>query len=405
MTDPELPASEAAPREHPPQSDDQPPQDRPPYEAMLLLGAAGRNAGKTVLACTVISRFSRDFPVVGVKVTTVKGRGGPCPRGGDGCGACDTFEGPFCIEEETASAWRKGTAGKDTTRMLQSGALRVFWARTRAESLRECLAALRERIGTGVLVVAESNSLATVCDPGLFLMVRERGASSAKPTARIVARHADRVVLSDRVSFDLDPEELAVHDGGWQLLDSSAVILAGGASSRMGMDKSLLEIRGVPLIQRLVAQLRGRFREVFISADDPAPYRSTGLTVIPDGQSGQGPLAGIAAALEAAQTETVFVLACDIPDVNSRFVRSLLAEARRSDCAIPRRPDGKREPLFSAWRKSALPAIREVLAAGERKIAAVFPRIRMVEVDLVDGAWLRNLNTPQDVEEYLSLSG
>ena len=365
---------------------------------MLLIGAEGRNAGKTVLACAVIDRFSRDFPVVGVKVTTVKGTGGPCPRGGDGCGVCGSLEGPFCIEEETAR-----TPGKDTTRMLQSGALKVFWARSRSDSLRECLAALRQQIGPGVLVVAESNSLASVCDPGLFLMVREQGGRLAKPAARMVAKHVDRVVLSDRVSFDLDLAELAVRDGGWQLLDTSAVILAGGASSRMGRDKSLLEIRGVPLIHRLIAQLQGRFREVLISSDDPAPYRSTGLNIIPDGQPGQGPLRGIAAALEAAQAETVFVLACDIPDIDHRFVRCLLAEARRADCAVPRRADGRWEPLFSAWRKSALPAIREVLAEGERKIDAVFPRVRAAAVDLVDGAWLRNLNTPQDVAEYLSL--
>ncbi len=376
------------------------PEERAPYNAMLLVGAEGRNAGKTVLACAVIARVSREFPVVGVKVTTVKGRGGPCPRGGQGCGVCDTFEGTFCIEEETA-----GPPGKDTTRMLQSGALKVFWARSRLDGLRDCVAALRERIGTGVLVVAESNSLASVCDPGLFLMVREPGASTGKPTARAVLGLADRIVLSDHESFDLDPGELAVHDGGWQLLDSSAVILAGGSSSRMGVDKSLLEIGGVPLIKRLIAQLQGRFREVLISSDDPAAYRSTGLQVIPDGQPGQGPLAGICAALEAARTETVFVVACDIPDVNPRFVRSLLAEARRADCAIPLRPDGKREPLFSAWSKGALPAIREALAAGERRIAAVFPRIRVAEVELVNGGWLRNLNTPQDVAEYLSSSG
>ena len=364
---------------------------------MLLLGAEGRNAGKTTFACAVIARFSKDFPVVGVKFTTVESRSTPCPRGGDGCGACDSFEGPFCIAQETDSASRK-----DTSRMLQGGARKVFWARSRSDSLRQCLADLRTRIGPQALVVAESNSLAGVCDPGLFLMIREQGASTAKPTARMVLEHADRVVLSDGQSFDLDLAELVVRDGSWRLLDASAVILAGGASLRMGMDKSLLEIRGVPLVQRLIAQLRGGFHEVLISSDDPLPYRSTGLTVVPDRQPGQGPLAGIAAALEAARTETVFVIACDIPDIDQRFLRGLLAKARRADCAIPVRPDGTREPLFSAWRKSALPAIREVLAAGERKIAAVFPRIRVTAVELTEGAWLRNLNTPEDVADYLA---
>ena len=170
----------------------------------------------------------------------------------------------------------------------------------------------------------------------------------------------------------------------------------------MGRDKSLLDIGGVPLIQRLIAQLRGSFREVLISADNPAPYRGTGLRVIGDDLPGQGPLAGIAAALDKAGTETVFVVACDIPDIDQRFLRRLLAEARRADCAVPRRADGKWEPLFSAWSRSALPAVRAVLAEGKRKIDAVFPRVRTTAVDLVDGAWLRNLNTPQDVADYLA---
>ena len=234
-------------------------------------------------------------------------------------------------------------------------------------------------------------------------MLRERGASSVKSTARAVLEYADRVVVSDGASFDLDPAELAVRDGAWQLLDASAVILAGGASSRMGRDKSLLEIRGVPLIQRLIAQLRGRFREVLISSDDPAPYHATGLRVIPDRPAGAGPPGGHRGRpARRLETDTVFVVACDIPDIDPRFLRSLLAEARQADCAVPRRADGKWEPLFSAWRRSALPAIREVLAEGGRKIDAVFPRIRTTAVDLVDGAWLRNLNTPQDVADYLA---
>ena len=373
-----------------------PREERPPFQRMLLLGAEGRNAGKTTLACAVIARFCREFPVVGVKVTTVKDGVGPCPRGGKGCGAC-TLEGAWCIEDERGAA-----PGKDTTRMLQSGALKVFWARCRPETLRDCLAELRARIDPRALIVAESNSLARVCDPGVFLMLRERGAAGAKASANAVIQHADRIVISDGGSCEFDIGDLAVHDGAWQLADASAVILAGGASSRMGRDKSFLDIGGVPLIQRLITQLQGRFREVLVSADNPAPYSGTGLRVISDDRAGQGPLAGIAAALDKAGTDTVFVVACDIPDIDQRFLRRLLAEARRADCAVPRRADGKWEPLFSAWSRSALPAVRAVLAEGKRKIDAVFPRVRTAAVDLVDGAWLRNLNTPQDVADYLA---
>ncbi len=298
---------------------------------MLLIGAEGRNTGKTVFACNVIARFSRFFPLVALKVTTVRDGRGPCPRGGKGCGACASLEGPYCITEETDRA-----AGKDTSRMLQAGASRVFWARSRAEGLHACLASFRALLERGSVVVAESNSVARVVEPGLFLMVRETGAMAAKPSSREVLRHADRIVMSNGASFDLDPADLGVGDGGWQLLDASAAVLAGGSSARMGRDKSFLEIRGVPLVERLITQLRGRFREVLINADDREQFRSLGVPVVSDWQPGQGPLMGIAAALEAARSDLVFVVACDIPDVEPRLVRRLLRAARGADCAVPR---------------------------------------------------------------------
>lgn len=370
--------------------------ERPGFDGMLLIGAEGRNAGKTELACAVISRFSRSFPVVGLKVTTIRGGGRSCPRGGAGCGACD-LDQPYCITEEK----QRGT-GKDTARMLESGARSVFWARCHADSLGACLAAFRERIQAGELVVAESNSLAHVVDPGLFLMLRERGASAAKPSARAALRYADRIVLSDGASFDPGPEDLAVREGCWQLLDTTAVVLPGGASSRMGKDKSLLDIRGVPLIERVIAQLKGRFREVLISADESAMFRSPGVPVIRDQKPGQGPLMGIAAALEAARTDIVFIVACDIPTIDPRVVRRLLAASRNADCVVPRRSDGRWEPLFSVWRRSALPAIRAVLSTEVRKIDAVFPRLNLAIVEIGDAPWLRNLNTPAEVAAYLA---
>lgn len=183
--------------------------------------------------------------------------------------------------------------------------------------------------------------------------------------------------------------------------DASAVVLAGGASSRMGREKSLLDIRGVPLIERVLGQLHGRFPEVLISADEPGRLRFTGVPVITDHSPGQGPLMGILGALDAAARDTVFVVACDIPDIDHSVVSRLLDAAREGDCAVPRRSDGRWEPLFSVWRRSARRAVQEVLSSGRRKIDAAFPLLNLVIVDIGEARWLRNLNTPEDVAAYL----
>ena len=110
-------------------------------DRMLLIGSTGANAGKTELACGVISKFSRNREIIGIKVTTIKAKDGKCPRGGTGCGVCSSLKDDFCITEETCS-----TSGKDTARLLAAGASRVFWLRVMKESLTEGINALFEII-------------------------------------------------------------------------------------------------------------------------------------------------------------------------------------------------------------------------------------------------------------------
>ena len=84
---------------------------------MIMVGAAGRNVGKTEFACSLIRQFGPSRRIIGIKVTTIDSTTGPCPHGGDGCGACSSLEGNYCITEETDSR-----SNKDTCRMLAAGA-------------------------------------------------------------------------------------------------------------------------------------------------------------------------------------------------------------------------------------------------------------------------------------------
>ncbi|MDY0004971.1 MAG: hypothetical protein RBU30_26970, partial [Polyangia bacterium] len=144
---------------------------------VLLIGAAGRNVGKTELACEVIRRHAPARQVVGVKVTVIRERGGVCPRGGEGCGVCTSLEEPFSITRESSI-----DGVKDTSRMLRAGAREVLWLRVRHEHLGEGMRALIERIPAGALVVCESNSAREAIAPGLFLVVRRAGAQEIKPS-------------------------------------------------------------------------------------------------------------------------------------------------------------------------------------------------------------------------------
>ena len=184
--------------------------------------------------------------------------------------------------------------------------------------------------------------------------------------------------------------------------DASAAILAGGTSTRMGTNKGLMPIRGRPLILAAADALRGRFGELFIVSDDAAAFAFTGLPVIPDRAPGKGPLEGIASALEAARLDTLFVVACDMPEIDFALMERLLAAPPEYDCAVPRVGPGLYEPLFAVYRKSALPAMNAALAAGRRNVQAVFPLLKTLYVDADRPSGILNLNTPREVERYLA---
>jgi hypothetical protein len=160
-------------------------------ERLILIGSTGRNSGKTYLASELIRRLGR-APVTALKITGFERGGGPCPRGGEGCGACN-IKGEFCLEEELSDG-----GGKDTALLLAAGARRVFWLRCLRSALEKGFAAFLERadILAGGVIVCESNSLREVVAPGFFIMIRDCEGGKPKPSAEKVAGKADFTLKS-----------------------------------------------------------------------------------------------------------------------------------------------------------------------------------------------------------------
>lgn len=364
-------------------------------DGMLMIGSAGRKTGKTELACTLIRKFSKDRDITGIKVTTIEERDGQCPRGGQGCGVCPSLDGDFCITEETDSS-----SDKDTARLLAAGASQVFWVRVMKTHLKEGLTALLDIIGSDAVSICESNSLRLVAEPGLFLMVQGSNQEEPKSSARAVMRYADRIVISDGNNFDFDIDRIKLVNGKWVIQEkATAIILAGGGSGRMDSDKSMLPIKGKPMVEHICEQLCDSFEQTLVSANEVDKLAFLGFEVIPDKIPGQGPLMGIASALEASANELNFVVACDIPHIDLTYVRRMLAEAEEADIVIPTTGDKRYEPLFAVYRKSALKAINEVLSSGGRKISDVFARCRVKYIEM-EARGFTNLNTITEYEEF-----
>ena len=236
----------------------------------------------------------------------------------------------------------------------------------------------------------------------MFLIVRGHDTKRWKSSAGEVKGYADRIVVSDGGAFDFDIDRIKIIDGKWTILEkATAIILAGGSNSRMGTDKGMLSIRNKPMIEHIYRQLHGSFEQILISVNEAERYAFLGCDIVRDKIPGQGPLMGIASALDASANEFNFVVACDIPHIDLTFVRKMLTEAveSRADIVIPTGRDEQCEPLFAVYRKSALEGINNMLLSGKRKISDVFARCRVKFIELQAGQFV-NLNTMDEYEEF-----
>lgn len=195
-------------------------------------------------------------------------------------------------------------------------------------------------------------------------------------------------------------------EAGAMISGVTAVILAGGSSSRMKRNKALLPYRGERFIERIFRTMSGLFPEVLLVTNSPELYRFLPCRIVADLYPGMGALAGIQAGLTQSTTPYIFVVACDMPDLNVRLIRHLISMAQGTDVVIPESESGL-EPLHAIYAKGCLAAMNEVLASGKGKIIACFDHLKVVVVSRQEIAGIdplfrsfRNINTP---EEYFRI--
>lgn len=192
-----------------------------------------------------------------------------------------------------------------------------------------------------------------------------------------------------------------------------AFILAGGASSRMGRAKSLLEIDGVPLIVRTIQLVESLVNQVIV-VGPLALYESLGVRAIHDQNFGMpvqegetlGPLAGIATALSNTQSRWNLILASDLPYLTPEWLGWLLSRAERSaaQVVLPQTLRGL-EPLAAVYRVECAQLVVESLRRGVRKVTEALTPLSLEIVNESEwkdldpaGTVLNNMNTPAHYE-------
>jgi molybdopterin-guanine dinucleotide biosynthesis protein A len=189
---------------------------------------------------------------------------------------------------------------------------------------------------------------------------------------------------------------------------NSAIILAGGKSSRMGRAKALLEFDGEPLIVHLVRGLNQLFGETVVVAAPDQPLPALAATVVRDEVAYQGPVGGIYYGLKAARGEAGFVTSCDVAFLNSPLIAHLFAQISNHEVVVPYWEE-RFQPLHAVYRRSVLPLLAGQLERGELRPVYLFDKVRTSKISAdeirrfdPEGLSFLNMNTPSDYEAALT---
>ncbi|HLR20521.1 MAG TPA: molybdenum cofactor guanylyltransferase [Tissierellaceae bacterium] len=191
----------------------------------------------------------------------------------------------------------------------------------------------------------------------------------------------------------------------------TAIILAGGRSSRMGFDKQFLELGEERLILSVIQKLQEEFDEFIIVTNKPENYKDFPYKILTDKIIGGGPLSGIHSGLSESNSKHNFIIACDMPNINLDYIgymKSCIKETDYDGCITMYK--NWIEPFNSFYSKNLVDNLEETILKREKKI---YPFLKNHNIFYIEEDMARkytpnweiflNLNTQEDLDEYLSV--
>ena len=183
----------------------------------------------------------------------------------------------------------------------------------------------------------------------------------------------------------------------------TGVVLCGGASTRMGRDKALIEIDGKSLVRLVAERVAECAAPVLLASGASRRFDNLPYEEILDAAPGAGPISGLVAALSASPHDLLVAAAVDMPFVSADVFRLLLELRAHEDAVVPVTREG-RQPLHALYHRSALPHLTDALERGRYGLRDALAGLDVREVgreewEAVDpqGRFALNLNTRDDL--------
>lgn len=193
-------------------------------------------------------------------------------------------------------------------------------------------------------------------------------------------------------------------------LMNTAIILAGGKSTRMGFDKQLITIEGVNITKYIIRVLKSIFENIIVVTNKPSLYEDKDIIIIEDFYKGYGPLGGIHAGLMKSQSIYNYFVACDMPHINIKYIeymmKRIIEDNYETDAVITKFGEWI-EPFNAFYSKRLMPFIEDNIIKDKKRISELLDRANVLYVEeevargfSSDWSMFTNLNTAKDLKKF-----
>jgi len=195
--------------------------------------------------------------------------------------------------------------------------------------------------------------------------------------------------------------------------DITGIILSGGKSKRMGVNKSLLKVESKTIIEVVQDKISKLFKELLVVTNEPELYQFLNMKIYEDIFPGKGPLTGIHSGLVHSKTQQNFILSCDIPLITTDMINTIINYKKDSPITVAK-ADGYIQQLCGVYDKSCLSKVEDLLEESlsdenrntqqEKRGCKVLQLIKEIDAEILDAEALPfynkdlffNMNTMDD---------
>ncbi len=192
----------------------------------------------------------------------------------------------------------------------------------------------------------------------------------------------------------------------------TAIILAGGKSSRMGFDKQFLKIKEKRVMEIVLDKLKEEFSEIIIVTNKPEEYVDSEHMVVSDIIKGRGPLSGLHVGLKNSKSKYAYFIACDMPNINIEYIKYMKSQIEKEKpMACVTKCEKFIEVFNGFYSKDLYEKIEDHLNNDERSVNSLLKDVDTLFISeekvrefSPDWDMFINLNTKEELENYAKIS-